>query len=142
MAKDTCGIIIKDSTNRILICRPHGIKGLFGWTIPKGKCEGEETTLEAALRETKEETGMDVSGYPIEFLGERIYSHKKKRLVCYYIELDFAILTERLTCSTFSEHGNPEIDHYEMVDIGEAIMRVHETQAFFIKKLYEKIRTR
>ena len=36
------------------------IKGGFGWEFPKGHIEKQETSLEAAKRETKEETGLTI----------------------------------------------------------------------------------
>ncbi len=36
------------------------IKGSFGWEFPKGHIEKEETSLEAAKRETEEETGLTI----------------------------------------------------------------------------------
>ncbi|MFV0339819.1 MAG: NUDIX hydrolase [Parachlamydiaceae bacterium] len=36
------------------------------WGIPGGKVEKNETPLQAAIREVKEETGMDISGQDIE----------------------------------------------------------------------------
>lgn len=36
------------------------IKGDFGWEFPKGHIEGNESALEAAKRETKEETGLEI----------------------------------------------------------------------------------
>lgn len=39
------------------------------WGIPGGKVEKNETPLQAAIREVKEETGFDISGQKIENLG-------------------------------------------------------------------------
>lgn len=40
------------------------------WGIPGGKLEKNETPLEAAIRETKEETGFDISNQPIIYLNK------------------------------------------------------------------------
>ena len=60
-AKLTADIIIEfDDGNIILIKRGHSpFKG--HWAIPGGKMEGDETIQETAVREAKEETGLDVS---------------------------------------------------------------------------------
>ena len=50
----SCGcIIIKD--NKVLL-----VKGGSFWGFPKGHIEENETELQTALRETKEEVGLDV----------------------------------------------------------------------------------
>jgi len=38
----------------------HNHQGMEYWTLPGGKIEEEETPEEAAVREVKEETGLDV----------------------------------------------------------------------------------
>ena len=52
------GIVIFDNMGRVLLLeRADG----GGWGLPGGKCEGEETFLAAAIRETREETGFNVA---------------------------------------------------------------------------------
>ena len=45
------------------------------WALPKGHPDGDETPLEAATREVREETG--VQGDPIEELGEIEYTFER-----------------------------------------------------------------
>lgn len=53
----SCGcIIIKD--NKVLLIQ--STKSTFFWGFPKGHVEGNETELETATREVKEEVGLDV----------------------------------------------------------------------------------
>ena len=50
--------------NKILLCHPTNSKWNGTYSIPKGKNENEkETLLEAAIRETKEETGIDLNKF-------------------------------------------------------------------------------
>lgn len=44
--------------------------------LPKGHLDGDETPLEAAIREVREETGVEVE--PVEELGEIRYSYDRK----------------------------------------------------------------
>jgi 8-oxo-dGTP pyrophosphatase MutT (NUDIX family) len=44
--------------------------------LPKGHPDGDETPLQAALREVREETGVDAE--PLEELGEIRYSYERK----------------------------------------------------------------
>lgn len=51
------------------------------WDLPKGHCEAEESFLEAALRETEEETGIPPAAITIdeEFEFELVYPVTYKR---------------------------------------------------------------
>lgn len=62
-----------------VIHRPHR----QDWSLPKGKVEVAETTLEAAVREVTEETGLDVE--VAETLGTVTYlDHRSRRKVVHY----------------------------------------------------------
>ncbi len=50
-----CGTIIIDNNKVLLIQQKQGFYG-----FPKGHVEGNETEVETAIRETKEETNLDV----------------------------------------------------------------------------------
>ena len=50
-----CGTIIIDKDKVLLINQKQGFYG-----FPKGHVEGKETEVETAIRETKEETNLDV----------------------------------------------------------------------------------
>jgi ADP-ribose pyrophosphatase YjhB (NUDIX family) len=60
------------------------------WALPKGHLDGDETPLEAAAREVREETGVE--GHPIEELGEIEYTFERggyaveKRVVFFLFE--------------------------------------------------------
>ena len=55
-------VIILDSDDRVLLLqRPLEARWAPSqWAFPGGKLEGAETPLEAAIRETKEETTLDI----------------------------------------------------------------------------------
>jgi 8-oxo-dGTP pyrophosphatase MutT (NUDIX family) len=60
------------------------------WALPKGHLDGDETPLEAATREVREETG--VQAVPVDELGEIQYTFERggrevrKRVVFYLFE--------------------------------------------------------
>ena len=55
----SCGcIIIKD--DRVLLIGAKDDDGRLFWSFPKGHQEKDETDVETAIRETKEETGLDI----------------------------------------------------------------------------------
>lgn len=47
--------------NRILMVQENKEKIKGKWNMPAGKLENSETLIEAAIRETKEETGLDIT---------------------------------------------------------------------------------
>ena len=55
----SCGCIILKDDNVLLIGARDGNGKLF-WSFPKGHQEDGETNFETAIRETKEEVGLDV----------------------------------------------------------------------------------
>lgn len=72
------GIFIYDSlSNKILLVQSCG----FLWGPPKGSVRKNETIQEAAIREVKEETGIDVTPEQLE----KVHNLKKKS---YYYTLD------------------------------------------------------
>jgi 8-oxo-dGTP pyrophosphatase MutT (NUDIX family) len=66
----TCAITLRNSEGKILlVCSP---KHKGKWTLPGGHIEPGETILEAAIRETKEETGLNAKPIVIFNHGEII----------------------------------------------------------------------
>lgn len=96
-------IITKETPRRVLLLH-H--KKLNSWLQPGGHIEERENPVEAAVRETKEETGIDISGYlkvgkeideyasylplPDYFLEEKIPPHKDK-LEHYHLDLLYVV---------------------------------------------------
>ncbi|MFB6437864.1 NUDIX hydrolase [Streptomyces sp. NPDC056411] len=56
---------------RVLMVRRQVSEGKLSWQFPAGEVEPGETREDAAVRETKEETGLNVSA--VELLGERVH---------------------------------------------------------------------
>lgn len=57
MAPTAGTAIIDDERRVLLIWRHRFITGLWGWEIPMGRIEADETPAQAAAREVEEETG-------------------------------------------------------------------------------------
>jgi 8-oxo-dGTP diphosphatase len=64
------GVLLKDG--RLLLIKMRNLLGEEVWTFPKGHLEASETAAQAALREVKEETGLD--GRVLRALGTARYS--------------------------------------------------------------------
>lgn len=66
--------------NRVLMVRRRVSEGQLSWQFPAGEVEPGEAREDAAVRETKEETGLDVAA--VKLLGERVHP-KTGRLMSY-----------------------------------------------------------
>lgn len=70
--------IIVDQERVLLVCRREA-EGSLLWTFPSGKVEAGETGEDAAVRETREEVGLDVAA--VKTLGERIHPSTGRRMI-------------------------------------------------------------
>ncbi len=144
------GIFIIRKDKKLLICHPtnHGY-GKGNWSIPKGKIEEGETTIQAALRETFEETNLDLNNIPhfnVYALEAVNYGHKKKMIYPFlFIERensDLDWLSIEIKCNSNvpeSRGGFPEMDEYLWCSLDEAEKLLHETQVACIPKIREII---
>ena len=122
----TCGIFIFNNKNQFLICHPTNAKH-NGWSIPKGQIDADETELEAAIREVREEANIDITCVS-EFtpLEPSRYPNKKKILYSFLAleaDSDVSFETFDLKCNSFvlGKKGDfPEVDAYLWVTIAEA----------------------
>jgi len=111
----SCGILILNGQQELLLCH---VTGQDHWDLPKGGAHEGESPLQAALRETREETGLDLAAEALRELGRFDYRPKKDLYL-------FATLMPRfdvaqLRCeSQFSQYTTgqrlPEMDGYDWV---------------------------
>ncbi len=82
------GAIIIDGPRVLLVKRAHPPLQAQ-WSIPGGVLEVGELVREAAVREAKEETGLEVE--PGELLGvyDRVLRNDEKRVQYHYVLIDF-----------------------------------------------------
>ena len=108
----SCGILIFSEQRELLLCH---VTGQDHWDLPKGGMHADESPLQAALRETREETGLSLAAEGLLDLGRFDYRPKKDLYL-------FAARTPRfdvaqLHCeSQFSQAATgqrlPEMDGY------------------------------
>lgn len=143
------GIFIVRKDGKLLICHPTNHASNF-FSIPKGKIEEGESKLEAGIRETFEETNIELKGttdfhvHELESVG---YKSGKKTLHSFlYMEKlisTFDWENTEIKCNSNVEPergGFPEMDGYEWVELEEARELLHETQVVCLTKIKELIR--
>lgn len=97
-----------DGTTRVLLCK-RAIEPRYGyWTLPAGFMENNETTAEAAMRETDEEAGAHIVLQPLFSMMNVPHVHQvhmfyRARL----LDLDFSPGTESLEVRLFTEDEIP-----------------------------------
>src|SRR5438067_9937252 len=93
----SCGTLLVDSAGRLLLCH---VTGTRAWDIPKGLQDPGETTLEAALRELREETGLVYPADRFVELGRYEY-RKDKALHLYRLDVGAELASlDALVCQS------------------------------------------
>lgn len=131
--KTSCGFIINTAAGW-LICHSTGNKH---WDFPKGIAEEEEDHLAAAVRETIEETGLDLTAYKDRAvdLGCAPYS-KQKSVHLFLLDYPEPVDLLRLTCISMVDRGTyqyPEVDQYELVTPAEALTRLSKSMRAWLE---------
>lgn len=140
MAREiTCGIFLIDSRNKCLITHPTGSNS-SSWSIPKGKLEPGETELDAAVRELKEETSIDLTEYglfitQVRRLPEVPYGKRNKTLIPFVIWMSITMEGVSLCCESLVDDDFPEIDEFKWVDYRESVNILHPTQAAVVQHI-------
>jgi 8-oxo-dGTP diphosphatase len=136
--KLTAGCVIAaefDGETRFLVVHPSGWYNRGKpYSIPKGMVEAGETVEDAALRETREETG--IACRILEPLGEIDYQKTRKTVV--------AFLAEAITqpASLIVETTDWEIDRAEFLPAEAARAKLHPDQRVFIDRALDRIAAR
>lgn len=131
---------------QVLLVHPGGPfwahKDAGAWTLPKGLCEIDESMLEAAQREFKEETGFTATG-PFIPLGE-LRQPGGKIVHAWAVEQDIdaaAIASNHFSLEWPRNSGvvrnYPEIDRGQWFSVAEARTKILPGQAAFLDRLVE-----
>ena len=135
MAKvKAAGLFLVNTENKILIGHPTNHDPNF-WSIPKGKIDEGETPLEAAIRETYEESNVKLFKdlHDFVYIGKYVYRHKKKDIMLYaHFEQSKGYwdnISIQCNSNVPEERGGfPEMDGYRWVTTDEARELLHKTQ--------------
>jgi len=147
MAKvKAAGLFLVDIEDRILIGHPTHHVPEF-WSIPKGKIDAGETPLQAAIRETYEESNVKLYKdlHDFVYIGKYVYRHKKKDIMLYaHFETEHANWNKiEIMCNSNvpeERGGFPEMDDFKWVTVDEARELLHHTQVDALDALEEKIK--
>jgi 8-oxo-dGTP pyrophosphatase MutT (NUDIX family) len=133
----SCGVLILNAERELLLCH---VTGQYHWDLPKGGSHAGETPLEAALRETREETGLRLDPDALLDLGRFSYRPRKDLHL-------FATVTPRLDvatlhCDSHFSHPTsgrrlPEMDDFNWFGFAEAPRRCSGKMAAVISDKIE-----
>ncbi len=133
----TCGIFLVDNRDRCLIVHPTGHRD-YSWSIPKGRLEAGEGYLDAAIRELREETGLDLPEFaPYVTMIRRLpavkYTTRPKILIPFAIWLSISMQDVHLYCDVQADDRFPENDDFRWVGFPELFRLTHPTQRAVIQ---------
>jgi predicted NUDIX family NTP pyrophosphohydrolase len=151
MSKKSAGILLYRSTNKIIeffLVHPGGPffikKDLGTWSIPKGEFDESENAFDAAIREFKEEVGVDLSGKAITL--SPVKQKSGKEVFAWAIEGDLD--PQNISSNTFAiewppKSGKfrdyPEVDKGEWFDYHAAKQKINPAQIPLIEELIKKL---
>lgn len=129
------GMFLVNKDGKLLVCHPTNHSQSF-WSIPKGKVEDGEYYLDAAIRETYEETNIKLTfAKNVIKMEPQTYSHKKKILHPFVVfekdnlHLNWDKFEIKCNSNVPQDRGGfPEMDDYKWVSLDEAKTILHETQ--------------
>jgi ADP-ribose pyrophosphatase YjhB (NUDIX family) len=119
-------IVVTDDKKILLVKHRKGSRQY--WVLPGGRLEYGETFQECAVRELKEETGLDIAVDRLVFLSEAIAPDRSRHIVNVYLTaqvvggkmqvgnepvlagVDFVPLTELQSCTLYPPVGRRIID--------------------------------
>lgn len=149
--KKSAGILLfknEEEKIKVLLCHPGGPywenTHLHSWGIPKGELDNNEKVKEAAIREFKEETNLDIKE-DIDFLYSKKVSNNKLVTIFYKEQdLDLANCKSNTFSLEWPKGSNiineyPENDKYEWIEINNAYELIFKQQTIFLDKLKERI---
>lgn len=131
--KISTGFIILNNKNEILLGKTNW-NPINSWTAFKGAVEDGETNLQAAKRELKEESGIDLYNKTIQDQIYFSYDIKSKTIHLYlYKDIYNEIYLDNLKCSSFWTGENND-EHPEILDFGWFALEDAQTKVLLSQK--------
>ena len=138
----SAGFAIK-SLDQYLFGKAYSKNTAKSWAIFKGNVEKDETLLEAAIRELREESGIDANYFKKYIKGNKpIFSYPVKTKVVHVFMLESSskdLQNVSLKCvSKITGTKIPEITAYSWMNLDEALNKVYPSQLGLIRFLMEQ----
>ena len=133
MKSTSHGTLLFDGDAELLLCHATGGRH---WDIPKGMADPGESSAQAALREAREECGLDLDPHALCDLGQFTYRPDKDLRL-------HAVLIERVdpaqcVCSTFFTDRwgrlRPEMDDFRWTPFAEVHDRCAKNMALVLTR--------
>jgi 8-oxo-dGTP pyrophosphatase MutT (NUDIX family) len=117
----SCGVIVRRVAGELLLCHATGRNY---WDIPKGVRDEGETSVDAALRELREEAGIELDESRVSDAGVHKYLPRKDLHLFVLDPPDASLKIDRCVCSThyrprYGTHEIPEVDDYRWTSRAE-----------------------
>ena len=133
----TCGVLLIDPIKNWIFLS-HVTK-TPNWDIPKGIKEVNETPVDAAVRETREETGIELDSHMLVDLGQHPYS-RRKDIHLFMVTIDSqAIDLATCQCTSYfiARDGTslPEVDQFAWFPIAKIAPLISNSMAVVLRKL-------
>lgn len=140
MIKKSAGLVIIKE-NRILLIKPKGIESDNHWSIPKGYIEDTDANIiETALRETFEETGINIPIDIVDISKRSIISYtdnngKLRKIIFYFVV--------KITEEEYKNYkkvevlDNLEVEKISFLDLREAKKKIYFKQLSVLNHIKE-----
>lgn len=139
MKRFSCGFIIKNIDGMVLVTHPTNAYSNNEkiWVFPKGMLENDETYLECAYREVKEETNLDLRELNGKISYFDTYKRKKVDVILYLFESDIDLRFYDIKCNYMVYKDNipifPENDDFKWVDLNNIDIKLSKYEENMLK---------
>lgn len=121
MKTTSYGVLILNEHGQLLMAHATGQKH---WDIPKGGANEGESPREAAIREVREETGIELIADSMKELGRMAYLARKDLHLFHVVLHTRSCDISACKCTSFFPHHasgamTPEVDQFRWVDIAD-----------------------